>query len=80
MILSRKHELTVGTGPDGSPIEAQMDIANEKVGRKMRSIVRITGAGHLVVQEAPRNLAVAIWGILHEEYHQPALPATTSKL
>ncbi|KAI0655356.1 Alpha/beta hydrolase fold-1 [Cubamyces menziesii] len=69
-----------GSVIDINPIEAQMDIANEKVGRKMRSIVRITGAGHLVVQEAPRNLAVAIWGILHEEYHQSALPAATSKL
>ncbi|OJT03500.1 hypothetical protein TRAPUB_5840 [Trametes pubescens] len=38
----------------------------------LRSIVRIAGAGHLCVQEDPRAVAQAIWGILHEDHVPPA--------
>lgn len=40
----------------------------------LRSVVRVAGAGHLVVQEDPRAVAQAIWGILHED-HVPPAPA-----
>ncbi|KAI8989198.1 hypothetical protein BD414DRAFT_486367 [Trametes punicea] len=55
---------------DMMSIEAQKDMVDERVGRRMRSVVRVTGAGHLVLQEKPRELALAIWGILHEDYAQ----------
>ncbi|EIW62380.1 alpha/beta-hydrolase [Trametes versicolor FP-101664 SS1] len=41
----------------------------------LRSVVRVEGAGHLVVQEDPRAVAQAIWGILHED-HVPPPPAS----
>ncbi|KAH9852150.1 Alpha/beta hydrolase fold-1 [Lenzites betulinus] len=48
--------------------EANVD---ESEGRRMKSIVRVAGAGHMVVQEDPRGTALAIWGILHEDYAEP---------
>ncbi|KAJ2974055.1 hypothetical protein NUW54_g11954 [Trametes sanguinea] len=46
-------------------------IVDETVGRRMRSIVRVAQSGHLIVQENPRDLALALWGILHEDYGRP---------
>ncbi|KAI0363879.1 alpha/beta-hydrolase [Pilatotrama ljubarskyi] len=51
--------------------ELQAAIIDEKAGRRMRSVVRVTGAGHLVVQEDPRGCGLAMWGILHEDYARP---------
>lgn len=53
------------------PKETQAELVDPKSGRKMRSIVRVAKAGHLVVQEDPRELAMALWGILHEDYARP---------
>ncbi|KAL7282102.1 hypothetical protein ACG7TL_003571 [Trametes sanguinea] len=55
---------------DMVPAETQASIVDEADGRKMKSIVRVSGAGHLVVQESPRGVALALWGILHEDYGQ----------
>ncbi|KAH9847864.1 alpha/beta-hydrolase [Lenzites betulinus] len=54
------------------PEETQAEITNEKVGRKMRSIVRLAKTGHLAVQENPRGVALAIWGIFHEDFSRPS--------
>ncbi|KAI8984799.1 Alpha/beta hydrolase family-domain-containing protein [Trametes punicea] len=51
--------------------KTQVQLVDETVGRRMRSVTRVAGAGHLVVQEKPRELALAIWGILHEDYALP---------
>ncbi|KAI8974038.1 alpha/beta-hydrolase [Trametes punicea] len=59
---------------DMVPVETQADMVDERVGRRMRSVVRVSGAGHLVLQEKPRELALAIWGILHEDYAQRVHP------
>ncbi|KAI0766213.1 alpha/beta-hydrolase [Trametes elegans] len=56
---------------DMVPAETQESITSVAEGRKMRSIARVEGAGHLVVQESPRGLALAIWGILHEDNARP---------
>ncbi|KAI0352116.1 hypothetical protein OH77DRAFT_1460879 [Trametes cingulata] len=53
---------------DMVPAETQASNVSEAEGRNMKSITRITGAGHLTVQEDPRGVALAIWGILHEDY------------
>ncbi|KAI0365459.1 alpha/beta-hydrolase [Pilatotrama ljubarskyi] len=62
-----------GAQPDMVPAEMQQNIASEE-GRRMRSVVRVAGAGHLVVQEEPRGVALALWGILHEDHALP-IPA-----
>ncbi|KAI0353720.1 alpha/beta-hydrolase [Trametes cingulata] len=51
--------------------ELQAAIVDGRVGRRMRSVVRVKGAGHWVVQEDPRGCALAMWGILHEDYARP---------
>ncbi|KAL1937276.1 hypothetical protein VTO73DRAFT_13885 [Trametes versicolor] len=38
----------------------------------LKSVMRVEGAGHLVVQEDPRGTALAIWGVLHEDHVPPA--------
>ncbi|KAI9068632.1 hypothetical protein FKP32DRAFT_1618366 [Trametes sanguinea] len=50
-------------------------LVDEREGRRMRSIGRVARAGHLVVQENPRGLALALWGILHEDYAAPVAVA-----
>ncbi|CDO69448.1 hypothetical protein BN946_scf184817.g8 [Trametes cinnabarina] len=60
---------------DMVPLEAQEAFLDEKTGRRMRSIVRVAGSGHLVVQENPGALARAIWGVLHEDYAAPVVVA-----
>ncbi|EIN09173.1 alpha/beta-hydrolase [Punctularia strigosozonata HHB-11173 SS5] len=45
--------------------ETQQAIVDENEGRRMATITRVAGAGHLVVQEDPKGLALAIWGTLH---------------
>ncbi|KAI0648725.1 alpha/beta-hydrolase [Trametes meyenii] len=54
--------------------ELQAAVIDEKAGRRMRSISRVAGAGHLVVQEDPRGVAMALWAILHEDYARPLGP------
>ncbi|CDO69450.1 hypothetical protein BN946_scf184817.g10 [Trametes cinnabarina] len=63
---------------DMVPLESQAAIVDEDAGRRMRSIVRIARSGHLLVQEAPRDLALAIWSILHEDYARPTAPTSTT--
>ncbi|KAI9060876.1 alpha/beta-hydrolase [Trametes sanguinea] len=66
---------------DMVPLEGQATIVDETVGRRMRSIVRVAQSGHLIVQENPRDLALALWGILHEDYGRPpASPAVAARL
>ncbi|OSD01867.1 alpha/beta-hydrolase [Trametes coccinea BRFM310] len=60
---------------DMVPLEGQAAIVDEAAGRRMRSIVRVAQSGHLIVQENPRDLALALWGILHEDYGQPSARA-----
>ncbi|KAI0365456.1 alpha/beta-hydrolase [Pilatotrama ljubarskyi] len=64
---------------DMLPAELHRSVASED-GRKMRSIVRIAGAGHLAVQENPRGVALAIWGILHENHALPMPGQLPSRL
>ncbi|KAK0472758.1 alpha/beta-hydrolase [Armillaria novae-zelandiae] len=44
--------------------EIQDSIVNTAEGRKFASITRVAGAGHWVVQEAPKQMAEALWKIL----------------
>ena len=37
-------------------------------GRRMTSVVRVPGAGHLVVQESPGGVATAVWDVLRADY------------
>ncbi len=50
------------------PEETTQAIVSESAGCRMKSITTVADAGHLVVQENPRGLALAIWGILHIDY------------
>ncbi len=50
------------------PEETKQAIVSESAGRRMKSITTVADAGHLVVQENPRGLALAIWSILHIDY------------
>ncbi|OJT03415.1 hypothetical protein TRAPUB_5992 [Trametes pubescens] len=59
-----------GEHDDMVPVETQEAIVSVAEGRRMKSIVRVAGAGHLVVQEDPCGTALAIWGILQGEYAQ----------
>ena len=34
----------------------------------MKSVARVPGAGHLVVQESPRGVAQAVWDVLRADY------------
>ena len=49
----------------------QQNIVGQKEGRRMASVTTVRGAGHLVVQEKPRGLALAIWNILLRDYGRP---------
>ncbi|TCD61768.1 hypothetical protein EIP91_007970 [Steccherinum ochraceum] len=42
-----------------------------KKGRKMASVTTIEGAGHLLVQEAPEDLARVIWDIVRQMGNKP---------
>ncbi|TFK83326.1 alpha/beta-hydrolase [Polyporus arcularius HHB13444] len=53
---------------DMVPEETKQAIVSESAGRRMKSMTTVADAGHLVVQENPRGLALAIWGILHIDY------------
>ncbi|KAI8974039.1 alpha/beta-hydrolase [Trametes punicea] len=64
---------------DMVPPETQAAIVDETVGRRMCSVVRVAGAGHLVVQEKPYELALAIWGIIHRDCAQQ-VPAAKAHL
>ncbi|KAI0033836.1 alpha/beta-hydrolase [Vararia minispora EC-137] len=48
--------------------DVEQSITDPAAGRRMRSIVRVPGAGHLVVQEDPRGTARAVWDILCGDY------------
>ncbi|KAI0640649.1 alpha/beta-hydrolase [Trametes meyenii] len=70
-----------GAVNDFIPVETQAGVMDESAGRRMRSIVRVAGAGHLVLQENPQGLALGLWGILHlDAMSSVGIVATGSKL
>ncbi|KAI0666058.1 alpha/beta-hydrolase [Trametes maxima] len=70
-----------GAVNDFISMETQAGVMDESAGRRMRSIARVANAGHLVLQENPRGLALALWGILHSDFVSSAgMVATSSKL
>ncbi|KAI0316911.1 alpha/beta-hydrolase [Amylostereum chailletii] len=67
---------------DMVPEETKRSIVDESEGRRMTSVTHVAGAGHLVVQEDPDGLALAIWGALHhgQGYKQNDVTERKSKL
>jgi len=57
-----------GAEIDLIPNETHRDVYE---GRRMASVTRVQGAGHLVTQEAPFKLAQAIWNALNQDYGNP---------
>ncbi|EGO03375.1 hypothetical protein SERLA73DRAFT_174842 [Serpula lacrymans var. lacrymans S7.3] len=57
----------LGTEVDAVPEEANRCAYDESKGRRVASNTRIQGAGHLVVQEKPFELALAMWKALNEQ-------------
>ncbi|KAI1787359.1 Alpha/beta hydrolase family-domain-containing protein [Ganoderma leucocontextum] len=56
-------------------------VVDEKAGRRMKSVRTVSGAGHLAVQDNPRDVAFAIQDILIEDYgSEVAVAATACKL
>lgn len=53
------------------PEETQAEFVDPQYGRKMRSIVRVAKAGHLLMYEDARKPAMVLRGILHEYYARP---------
>ena len=54
-------------------------IADEKSGRRMKSVQTVSEAGHLTTQDNPRGVALAIRDVLMEDYGSH-VEATTCKL
>ncbi|KAI0730568.1 alpha/beta-hydrolase [Earliella scabrosa] len=67
-----------GEREDVIPEFVKSGFVDESQGRKMASITTVANAGHLVVEEGPQNLALAIWGSIHQGF-QPKI-RTMSRL
>ncbi|KAJ6459745.1 alpha/beta-hydrolase [Mycena vitilis] len=57
-----------GAENDFVKVETQHDLCDAARGRRMTSVSKIAGAGHLVTQEKPYELARAIWTALIHDY------------
>ncbi|KAM5530942.1 hypothetical protein V8D89_015387 [Ganoderma adspersum] len=53
-----------GDRPDIIPDIAKADIIDEQKGRRMTTVRKIAGRGHLMVMEDPQRVALEVWGIL----------------
>ncbi|KAJ7759148.1 alpha/beta-hydrolase [Mycena metata] len=63
-----------GAEIDLVPHETHRTVYDASQGRRMSSVTRIQGAGHLVTQEAPLKLAREIWTALTHDYDNQSKP------